>query len=51
MATGVNVRDGEVRLGGVVSTVGQQLTASRVAGSHPAVRAVRNNIRVIPDLT
>ncbi|SDZ42797.1 BON domain-containing protein [Herbiconiux ginsengi] len=46
----VNVHDGEVRLGGIVSTVAQRLTASRVAAAHPAVRAVRNNIRVIPDL-
>jgi osmotically-inducible protein OsmY len=46
----VNVHDGEVRLGGVVSTVDQRLTASRVAAAHPAVRAVRNNIRVITDL-
>lgn len=46
----VHVQQGDVRLGGIVSTAEQRLEAERVVWKHPAVKDVHNDIRVIADL-
>lgn len=46
----VHVERGDVRLGGIVSTVEQKHDAAQTVWKHPSVTDVHNDIRVIPDL-
>ncbi|MBF4571946.1 BON domain-containing protein [Herbiconiux sp. VKM Ac-1786] len=46
----VHIQQGDVYLGGIVSTAQQKHDAEQAVWKHPAVKDVHNDIRVIPDL-
>lgn len=46
----IHVHQGDVRLGGIVSTAQQKHDAEQAVWKHPAVKDVHNDIRIIPDL-